>query len=199
VKAQKTRRRGLRVYHAWIIWYAVVLHTVWGCLLLLSPAAFSATALHVFHDLPRGILAGTLFSASGLAVWALTRRQPSLKSLAALLPQQALLTLSAYAAVVAVFAAHYADGAPRPPLFILADQAPAIIAFVLHTAAVIEMHARRPDGELLRIIRLVRERGPAEMQDDLRAGLTRPEAAPRPSPSQPSQQPKTADKSFVKP
>ena len=199
MKAQKTRRWGLRVSHAWIIWYAVVLHTVWGCLLLLNPAVFEATALHVFHDLPRSLMAGALFSASGLALWALSRREPSLKSLAALLPQQALLTLSASAAVAAVFAAHYADGAPRPPLFILADQAPAIIAFVLHTAAVIEMHARRPDGDLLRIIRLVRERGPAEVQDDLRAGLTRPKAAPRPSASQPGHRPKTADKSFVKP
>lgn len=193
MKAQKTRRRGLRVYHAWIIWYAVALHTVWGCLILLSPAPYGATALHVFHDLPRGILAGALFSASGLAVWALTRRQPSLKSLAALLLQQALLTLSAYAAVAAVFVAHYGDGVPRPPLFILADQAPAIIAFVLHTAAVIEMHARRPDGELLRIIRLFRERGPAEAQDDLRAGLTCPKADGKPA----GQQPKTTDKSLV--
>lgn len=199
MRAQKTRRRGLRVYHAWIIWYAVVLHTIWGCLLLMSPAVYGPTALRVFHHLPRSLMAGALFSASGLAVWALTRRQPSLKTLAALLLQQALLTLSAYAAVVAVFVAHYGDGAPRPRLFILADQAPAIIAFVLHTAAVIEMHARRPDGELLRIIRLLRERGPAEVQDDLRAGLTRPKAAPRPSASQPGQQPKTADNSFVKP
>src|SRR5215469_2861088 len=160
--AQKTRRMGLRVSNAWIIWYAVVLHTVWGCLLLRSPAASGATALHVFNDLPRSLMAGALFSASGVAVWALTRRQPSLKSLAALLPQQALLTLSAYAAIAAVFVAHYGDGVPRPRLFILADQAPAVIAFVLHTAAVIEMYARRPDGELLRIIRVLRER-PAEV------------------------------------
>ena len=61
--------------------------------------------------------------------------------------------------MAAVLVGHYGDGVPRPALYILADQAPAIIAFVLHTAAVIEMHARRPDGELLRIIRLFRERG----------------------------------------
>ena len=189
--AQQTRRRGLRVSQAWIIWYAVVLHTLWGCLLLLSPAAYGATTLHVFRDLPRSVMAGALFSASGLAVWALTRRQPSLKSLAALLPQQALLTLSAYAAVAAVFAAHYGDGVARPSVFILADQAPAIIAFVLHTAALIEIHVRRPDGELLRIIRLFRERGSAEVQDDLRPGLTRPTAAPTPSASQPASSPRT--------
>jgi hypothetical protein len=193
VKEQKTRRRGLWVSHVWIVWYAVVLHTAWACLLLLSSAVYGPTALRVFHDLPRGLMAGALFSASGLAIWALTRHEPSLKSLAALLPQQALLTLSACAAVAAVFVAHYGDGLVRPRLFILADQAPAIIAFVLHTAAVIEMHARRPDGELLRIIRLFREGGPAEVQDDLRAGLTRPKADGKPA----SQQPKTTDKSLV--
>lgn len=193
MKAQKTPPRGLRVSHVWIVWYAVVLHTVWGCFLLLSPAVYGPTALHVFHDLPRGLMAGALFSASGLAVWALTRRQPSLKSLAALLPQQALLTLSAYAAVAAVLVARYGDGLARPRLFILADQAPAIIAFVLHTAAVIEMHARRPDGELVRIIRLFQERGPAQVQDDLRAGLTRPRADGEPA----GQLPKTTDKSLA--
>ena len=185
MKEQKTRRRGLWVSHAWIVWYAVVLHTAWACLLLLSSAVYGPTALRVFHDLPRDLMAGALFSASGLAIWALTRHEPSLKSLAALLPQQALLTLSAYAAVAAVFVAHYGDGLVRPRLFILADQAPAIIAFVLHTAAVIEMHARRPDGELLRIIRLFREGGPAEVQDDLWAGLTRPKADGKPA-SQPT-------------
>jgi hypothetical protein len=193
VKAQKARPRGLRVSHAWIVWYAVVLHTVWGCFLLLSAAVYGPTALHVFHDLPRGLMAGALFSASGLAVWALTRRQPSLKSLAALLPQQALLTFSAYAAAAAVLVARYGDGLARPRLFILADQAPAIIAFVLHTAAVIEMHARRPDGELVRIIRLFQERGPAQVQDDLRARLTRPKADGMPA----GQQPKTTDKSLA--
>ena len=57
-----------------------------------------------------------------------------------------MLTFSAYAAVVAVAVAHYGDGVTRPRLFILADQVPAVLAMVLHTAAVIEMHARWPAG-----------------------------------------------------
>jgi hypothetical protein len=139
-----------RISHVWIIWYAVLLHILWGCLLLASPSPYGATALHVYHDLPRNLTAGALFLASGLAASAVTRRQPSLQSLAALLPQQALLTLSAYAAAAAVIAGHYGDGVPRPRLFILADQAPAILALILHTVAVIQMHARMPDNELLR-------------------------------------------------
>jgi hypothetical protein len=140
-----------RVSQVWIIWYAVLLHIGWGCLLLVSPTPYGATALHIFHDLPRILMAGALLLASGLAAWAVTRRQPSLQSLAALLPQQAFLTLSAYAAAAAVIAGHYGDGLPRPRLFILADQAPAILALILHTIGVIDMHTRIPDSERLRI------------------------------------------------
>jgi hypothetical protein len=137
-----------RISQVWIIWYAVLLHILWGCLLLASLSPYGATALHVYRDLPRNLMAGALFLASGLAALAVTRRRPSLQSLAALLPQQTLLTLSAYAATAAVIAGHYGDGVPRPRLFILADQAPAILALILHTAAVIEMHAHMPDNEM---------------------------------------------------
>lgn len=80
---------------------------------------------------------------------AVTRHQPSWQTLAALLPQQAILTVSAYAAVAAVAAAHYGDGVIRPREFILADRAPVILVFALHTAAVVETHARRTMAEVL--------------------------------------------------
>jgi len=83
-------------------------------------------------------------------MWGVTRRRPSWQGLATLLPQQAIMTFSAYAAVVAVAAAQYGDGVTRPRLFILADQVPAVLTMVLHTAAVIEMHARWPVGTALR-------------------------------------------------
>lgn len=185
MKAKKGRLSGLPVSHPWIIWYAVVLHTVWGCLLLLSPSVYGPTALHIFHDLPRGLMASIFFLASGLAVWAVTQRRPSLRTLAALMPQQALLTLSAYGAVVAVATAKYGDGVSRPPAFILADQAPAIIAFILHTAAIIEIHVSRPDRELMRIVRLFREHAPAKVNDGPRAGLLRRTAEASPGDGQP--------------
>jgi hypothetical protein len=181
VNAKKAGPRGLRGARAWIIWYAVALHIVWGCLLLLSPTVYGPTALHIFDDMPRGLMAAIFFLASGLAIWAVTRRQPSLRTLAALLPQQALLTLSACGAVAAVVAGQYGDGVARPPEFILADQAPAIIAFILHTAVIIEIHASRPDHELLRIVRLFREHGTAEVHDSLRAGLARRKAGASPA------------------
>lgn len=144
----KARFAGIRT-HPWIIWYAVLLHTLWACLLLVSQKPYGATALHVYSPLPRPLMAGVLLAASVLAAWAITRRQPSWQTLAALLPQQAILTASAYAAAAAVVTAHYGDGVIRPRPFILADQAPVILVFALHTVAVVEMHARQTTAEIL--------------------------------------------------
>jgi hypothetical protein len=135
--------------HPWIVWYAVLLHTLWACLLLASQEPYGATALHVYSPLPRPVMAGARLTASVLAAWAITRHQPSWQTLAALLPQQAILTASAYAAAAAVVTAQYGDGVIRPRSFILADQAPVILIFALHTVAVVEMHARQTTAEVL--------------------------------------------------
>jgi hypothetical protein len=63
--------------HPWIIWYAVLLHTLWAFLLLASERPYGATALHVYRPVPRLLRAGALVAASALAAWAITRRQPS--------------------------------------------------------------------------------------------------------------------------
>jgi hypothetical protein len=167
-RAGAVPREWLLVRPVWIIWYAVLLHITWGCLLLASRDPYGATALHVYHWVPRVVLAAALFAASGLAIWGGTRRRPSWQGLAALLPQQAILTFSAYAAVVAVAVAHYGDGVPRPRLFILADQVPAVLAMVLHTAAVIEMHARWPVGTALRASLGELDAGSERLRGDLR-------------------------------
>ena len=166
-RAATVAREWLRVRPVWIIWYAVLLHITWGCLLLASQVPFGATALHVYHSVPRIVLAAALFAASGLAIWGVTRRRPSWQSLATLLPQQAIMTFSAYAAVVAVAVAHYGDGVPRPRLFILADQIPAVLTMVLHTAAVIEMHARLPAGTALRASLGELDAGSERLRDDV--------------------------------
>jgi hypothetical protein len=160
-------REWLRVRPVWIIWYAVLLHITWGCLLLVSRVPYGATALHVYHWVPRVVLAVALFAASGLAIWGVTRRRPSWQGLASLLPQQAIMTFSAYAAVVAVAAAQYGDGVTRPRLFILADQVPAVLTMVLHTAAVIEMHARWPVGTALRASVRELDAGSERLRGDL--------------------------------
>jgi hypothetical protein len=181
-RAGAAARESLRVRPVWIIWYAVLLHLTWGCLLLASRVPYGATALHVYQGVPRVVLAAALFAASGLAIWGVTRRRPSWQGLATLLPQQAIMTFSAYAAVVAVAVAHYGDGVPRPRLFILADQVPAVLTMVLHTAAVIEMHARWPVGTALRASLGELDAGSERLRGDLAEKadlLRRPGGRPR--------------------
>ena len=127
----------------WIILYAVALHLVWAVLLCASPTPLGATPLAVFRGLPRLVAAGLLLVAGVTAVWAVRRvRVPSQWTLLAVLPQQAVLTVSAWSAAAAMWAAHYADGVPRPRGFIVADQAPVVLTAILHTLAVVEMHKR---------------------------------------------------------
>ncbi|HEU5160220.1 MAG TPA: hypothetical protein VFU43_24700 [Streptosporangiaceae bacterium] len=140
-----------------IIWCAIVLHLLWGCLLLVNDKALGATALHAFAGMPRQLTAAILFVVAGLAAVGVVRPHSRTVSLALLLPQQAVLSISAMSAILAVIDGQYGDGVSRPWYFILADQAPVILTMVLHTIAVVQLHmapapapdpASRPDGEL---------------------------------------------------
>ncbi len=140
----------MRVRPIWIVWYAVLLHVLWGILLLANATPCGATALHVYSGVPRYLMTSLLFAAAALAAFGATRRPASWRGLVALLPQQGLLSVSAFGALLAVIDAHYLDGVTRPRLFILADQAPVILTMLLHTVAVIELHARRPTEDVMR-------------------------------------------------
>jgi hypothetical protein len=129
---------GLRL----IIWYAICLHCLWAVLLLSDRATTGATPVHVYHAVPRWLLVAILLTASVLAAYGVTRRRPTRPALVALLPQQALLVISAAGAVTAVIVAQYGDGVIRARSFILADQAPVILAVLLHTAAVLAILVR---------------------------------------------------------
>jgi len=62
-----------------------------------------------------------------------------------LLPQQTLLIITAIGAVLAAISGHYADGVPRPTLFILADQFPPILIAAAHTVAIV-VHGKSIPG-----------------------------------------------------
>lgn len=141
----------MRPRPSWIIWYAVALHALWGALLLLNRVPYGATPLHIYAGMPRFAMAALFLAASAFAAYGVTRNRPTWQGLASLLPQQGLLIVSAYAALQAVAYSHYGDGVLRPRGFILADQAPVILTMILHTAAIVEMHARRPAEDVLRV------------------------------------------------
>src|SRR5437762_1774654 len=112
----------MRVITRPIIWLATILHYVWGVSLILSNDSIErTTGLAFFSTFAR--LAGLLFLASAaLATIALfqeaTGRPVSLWTFWLLVPQQALLTVSASAAAYYVTQHHYASGTQLPSLFI---------------------------------------------------------------------------------
>jgi hypothetical protein len=113
-------------------------------MLLASPLPLGATPLGFFHPAPSWVTGLGFLTVTGLATVGLMRPVPSRTSLLLLLPQQGALMMSGLSALSAVVASAYADGVPRPRLFIGADQAPMILTVALHTLALIEMHSIRP-------------------------------------------------------
>lgn len=123
-----------------ILWYVILLHTVWGITLLFSPAPLNITAIHTMLDLrlvsPEGAAARYL-SASLLAIMALF--MPPRTAILFLIPQHVLLAVGAYGATVAIIAGRFADGVVRDSAFLLTDQSPAIIMYVLHIVILINL------------------------------------------------------------
>ena len=128
---------------SWIIWYAVALHVVWGLMLLSQPAAAWVTAVNgVTRIVPTSAAALLFIVVGAVASAALLRVLPARFSLLAVLPQQALLIMSASAAIQAMARSSFADGVVRPRAFLIADQLPAVLIAVLHTAAILDLHLR---------------------------------------------------------
>lgn len=125
-----------------IILYAIGLHFLWAGSLIIEPAAIEATALRPFVALlgiPVWVIPAIFCFVACLATTAMLAPEVTVHSIALMLPQQFTLMISAYGALHAVLVGHFGDGVIRPPIFILADQAPALIAAVCHTLAILGM------------------------------------------------------------
>lgn len=126
-----------------ILWYAVALQSLWGAALLVSSHALRPTPLGpVTYAVPHRLAGAVFLATSALAATALRRSWPPAKDMLALMPQQALLVLSAVGSAHAIFAGHYADGVSRSHLFILIDQSPAVLMAAWHSWSVY-LHASR--------------------------------------------------------
>jgi hypothetical protein len=122
-----------------IIAYAILLHWVWAIALMLDPAAGNATAIHALLDLmPRASAIGVYVAVGVLASIGIWRGCPL-----TLLPQQFVLMVSAVGAAFAIWNGSFADGVIRSHAFIAADQAPAILAALGHTYAIIAIARNR--------------------------------------------------------
>lgn len=125
-----------------IVLYAVLLHIIWAVSLIINPAVSGVTGIHILlHYMGSPLLtaivllAAAVFAVLGCVVW-----QPYRAFF--LLPQQLLLLLSASGALWAMITAQYADGVLRTHTFLIADQAPALLAAAFHTIAIVVL-ARR--------------------------------------------------------
>ena len=130
----------------WIIWFAIALHAIWG-VALLQFGPQHTTAVDALLTLnPTRFVGLGLIVVAGLATWSLLRHRSDLKGLFLALPQQFILLVSAAGAGNAILNGHYADGVPRPHVFILIDQIPIVLTAALHTAALIDIFLFHADS-----------------------------------------------------
>jgi hypothetical protein len=122
-----------------IVLYAALLHYVWAASLIVDAKAGDATSLAgLFRSLGReGTIAALLVVATLALIYVFVFSKRGMAAAIYALPQQAVLLISAWTAVSAMHAGHFADGVERPVAFIVADQSPAVIAAVLHAAAIL--------------------------------------------------------------
>jgi hypothetical protein len=131
-----------------MIWYAVILHLVWGIVGItnLSTPLFTTTFYGLLQLTGSSQLETSLIliGASVSSTLSLLKfRDRRDLGLLLVLPQQFLLLVSMGGAIQAVILSKFADGTIRPSAFILIDQFPAILVACLHSLAIFEMYSRR--------------------------------------------------------
>jgi len=129
------------------VWFAVGLHLLWASLLLAgSEAPKHATALYALAELfpAKTGLAIILVTVAWCAMYGIVKHKLSVAARVMLLtPQQILLGISAAGALRAMILGHFADGVARPHTFLIADQSPAILALMIHTATILYLARSR--------------------------------------------------------
>lgn len=144
----------------WIVWYAIVLHFWWAVLCMISEAPLATVPLAGMRGINHYIAAGLFALSATLALTSVLHEDTlGVMGFVLLLPQQAVLTMAAFAAVGLIVSGHYLDGVVRARVFIAADQAPFVLGAVFHSGAILERygwslatmhrmiwrsHARRP-------------------------------------------------------
>jgi hypothetical protein len=131
--------------HSWIILYATILHWIWGIMLLSSNAPINVTAISSITKVgltsPASI--GTFcLTASFLALLGMFSPKPI--GAIFFIPQQLILVVSAFGAIMAMSNGSYADGVQRPVPFLIADQAPAVVGAFCHFMGVYFNYLRKP-------------------------------------------------------
>jgi hypothetical protein len=123
--------------------YGAIKHLVWAALLAGWGSDIQATpvaALLKMFNGPTPLMIVLAFSSVVAFIGIFSRS--TLTKVVCLTPQQALMSMTFVSCLSAVILGQYADGVPRPHMFILADQLPAILAAIFHTIALILLAKR---------------------------------------------------------
>lgn len=134
----------------WIIFSAIIVHGVWGFVLLFSPAPLFTTPLGLIHAIPDmshefvGV-AYLLCSVSALVplvYWPIDTPDVGWRFA---IPQQFVLMVSFFTAAISVATGCYPDGyVPdshgNPHLFILVDQLWPMVGMIAHSLALVDWY-----------------------------------------------------------
>lgn len=124
-----------------VLVYAIVLHALWGLLLIVSPSLLLTTPMaYLLRAMPQDIAGLVLVGVALGGLWGL--KHPGWKGLVAATPQNFMLFVAATSGVASAVMGHYPDGVVRPALFILTDQLPTILVAALHAACLAVYHGR---------------------------------------------------------
>jgi len=123
-----------------IIIYAIVQHYLWAAMVLWDTSTTQITAIATLNNFAVIYYgAVNLFVVAALAtISAFVQERRT--AIFLMLPQQFILPLSAFGALAAMWSGHFADGVIRPHAFLIADQAPAVLLAIFHTAAIIRLN-----------------------------------------------------------
>lgn len=131
---------GARRLYGSMILCAAALHLWWAICIAVSPEALKATPVSAFVALSgsRVVLASLFLAASALAVLAFYDRN-MMRAIAALSLQQALMLITMFGALRAMWLEQYADLALRSFWFISPDQMGVVLLGVFHSIAYLEI------------------------------------------------------------
>lgn len=120
----------------WIIIYASIIHILLGILLFISPSIFVITSIKALVFINNKTILSVLFLLVGIFSLISEKFKEPFRTLF-LFPQQLILLMSSFGALICILQGQYGDGVIRPKIFILADQFPGILLSIFHSIALI--------------------------------------------------------------
>jgi hypothetical protein len=117
-----------------------LVHLVSGVLMVIDPASRFTTPLYPLSTLEPAVGGLILILIAQLGFYAITRDTPNRKTLAALIPQQAMLVLSSTAVVYSIWISRFLDGVARGRAFLTNDHITVLCLTAVHTVVLIQMH-----------------------------------------------------------